>query len=58
MVLLQPDGVSDLPIGARPVQVADPPIGAVWVRGMEYIGNGTGALHGGHKVTTSQETFF
>lgn len=33
-------------------RVADPPIGALWVRGMEYIGDGTGALRGGHKVHT------
>jgi hypothetical protein len=37
-------------------RVADPPIGALWVRGMEYIGNGTGALHGGHKVHTVRIT--
>jgi hypothetical protein len=33
-------------------RVADPPIGALWIRGMEYIGHGTGALNGGHKVHT------
>ena len=26
--------------------------GALWVRGMEYIGGATGALRGGHKVHT------
>ena len=30
--------------------------GALWVRGMEYIGNGTGALNGGHKVHTVRIT--
>ena len=37
-------------------RVADPPVGALWVRGMEYIGNGTGALNGGHKVHTVRIT--